>query len=139
MKKITIALLVALLVSMIAVAEEDDDTYWYGEYEIRGKLTTVYFFKTKKQFENCIKGIIKKEFGKYGELMIDSYKIYGNEWEKTSVEQIELFSSEILRKKLDNQYQYMMFKEYVFGIHMLNLFRKVGDNYYTCCPTLTFE
>lgn len=50
-KKIFVMVLLASLILPV-IAEEDGNSYWYREnVEMFGVLTTLYFFKTERQFE----------------------------------------------------------------------------------------
>ena len=62
MKKILMAL-VLFLCTFSLFAQETDNTYWYEEKDVGGRLLTYYFCKTDAQFDNTFKDIVKDKLG----------------------------------------------------------------------------
>lgn len=60
MKKILIGL-VLFLCTFSLFAQETDNTYWYKEIDVDGRLLTCYFCKTDAQFDNTFKSVVKEQ------------------------------------------------------------------------------
>ena len=62
MKRIIIGL-VLFLCTFSLFAQETDNTYWYKEVDLGGRLLTCYFCKTDAQFDNTFKDIVNEQLG----------------------------------------------------------------------------
>ena len=60
MKKILMGLIL-FLCTFSLFAQETDNTYWYNEVDVDGRLLTYYFCKTDTQFNNTFKDIVKEQ------------------------------------------------------------------------------
>ena len=63
MKKVLMGLVLSLLMTFGVFAQETDNTYWYKEIDVDGRLLTYYFCKTDAQFDNTFKDIVKDQLG----------------------------------------------------------------------------
>ena len=63
MKKVLTILLLSLIMTVGMFTEETDNTYWYKEIDVDGRLLTCYFCKTDAQFDNTFKHIVNEQLG----------------------------------------------------------------------------
>ena len=62
MKKILMGIVLSLCTFSL-FAQEADNTYWYNEADVDGRLLTYYFCKTDAQFDNTFKSVVKEQLG----------------------------------------------------------------------------
>ena len=61
MKKILMGIFLSLMMTFGLFTQETDNTYWYNEIDVDGRLLTYYFCKTDTQFDNTFKDIVKEQ------------------------------------------------------------------------------
>lgn len=132
MKKILTILLLSLMMTFGMFAQETDNTYWYKEIDVDGRLLTCYFCKTDAQFDNTFKDIVNEQLG-------ITYSFREPNW--SSIKD-SLVSGEYIKKNfpkfykfmtddnnivnLDN-YKYCWCIQNIDGIYLVNVAKRIND------------
>ena len=138
MKKLLMALVLSLMVVGI-FAQETDNTYWYREIDVNGKLITYYFFKTDAQFDNTFKDIVKDQLGivSYQEPNWNSIKS-----ELISIEYIKKNFPKLYKSIADNNivnwdnYKYCWCIQNIYGVYFINVGKRVNGTVYMSLSTM---
>lgn len=127
MKKIFLILIVSVFSLFSSFAQETDNTYWYGTYEIEGSLLDYQFYKTQTQFDNCFFQFIKNNslYKRKPDLLRDDYLAFG----KTFIKNENLHPS-LIRTMTKNEYLYSVttFNDGEKTYVIIN--KRVGDKFY---------
>ena len=132
MKKILMGLIL-FLCTFSLFAQEPDNTYWYKEIDVDGRLLTYYFCKTDAQFDNTFKYIVKDKLGivSYQEPNWNSIKN-----SLVSVEYIKKNFPKFYKGMLDDNivnldnYKYYWCIQNVDGMYLVNVAKRVNDIVY---------
>ena len=132
MKKILMGL-VLFLCTFSFFAQETDNTYWYKEIDVDGKLLTYYFCKTDAQFDNTFKDIVKDQLGivSYHEPNWNSIKS-----EFVSKEYIKKNFPKIYKSITDNNtinwdnYKYCWCIQNICGMYFINVTKRINGTVY---------
>ena len=138
MKKLLMALVLSLMVVGI-FAQETDNTYWYREIDVNGKLITYYFCKTDAQFDNTFKDIVKDQLGivSYQEPNWNSIKS-----ELISIEYIKKNFPKLYKSIADNNivnwdnYKYCWCIQNIYGMYFINVGKRVNGTVYMSLSTM---
>ena len=138
MKKLLMALVLSLMVVGI-FAQETDNTYWYREIDVNGKLITYYFCKTDAQFDNTFKDIVKDQLGivSYQEPNWNSIKS-----ELISIEYIKKNFPKLYKSIADNNivnwdnYKYCWCIQNICGVYFINVGKRVNGTVYMSLSTM---
>ena len=138
MKKLLMALVLSLMVVGI-FAQETDNTYWYREIDVNGKLITYYFCKTDAQFDNTFKDIVKDKLGivSYQEPNWNSIKD-----SLVSVEYIKNNYPKFYKSIADNNivnwdnYKYCWCIQNIYGMYFINVGKRVNGTVYMSLSTM---
>lgn len=133
MKKILMGIVLSLLMTVGLFTQETDNTYWYKEIDVDGKLITYYFCKTDAQFDNTFKDIVKDQLGivSYQEPNWNSIK---NEW--ISKEGIRKNFPKIYKSITDNNtinwdnYKYCWCIQNICGMYFINVGKRINGTVY---------
>lgn len=130
MKKILIGL-VLFLCTFSLFAQETDNTYWYKEIDVGGRLLTCYFCKTDAQFDNTFKDIVKDKLGivSYQEPNWNSIKdsLVSREYIKKNFPKFyKLMTDDNNIVNLDN-YKYCWCIQNVDGMYLVNVAKRIND------------
>ena len=131
MKKILMGLVLSLMMTFGMFAQETDNTYWYKEIDVDGKLITCYFCKTDAQFDNTFKDIVKDQLG-------ITYSFREPNWNYIKD---SLVSGEYIKKNFPKFYNYMSivnldnYKYYwciqnVDDMYLVNVAKRINDTVY---------
>ena len=138
MKKLLMGLVLGLMVVGI-FAQETDNTYWYREIDVNGKLITYYFCKTDAQFDNTFKDIVKDQLGivSYQEPNWNSIKS-----ELISIEYIKKNFPKLYKSIADNNivnwdnYKYCWCIQNIYGMYFINVGKRVNGTVYMSLSTM---
>ena len=145
MKKI-LMVLVLFLCTFSLFAQETDNTYWYREIDVNGKLITYYFCKTDAQFDNTFKDIVKDQLGivSYQEPNWNSIKS-----ELISIEYIKKNFPKLYKSIADNNivnwdnnivnwdnYKYCWCIQNIYGMYFINVGKRVNGTVYMSLSTM---
>ena len=132
MKKILMGLIL-FLCTFSLFAQEPDNTYWYKEIDVDGRLLTYYFCKTDAQFDNTFKYIVKDKLGivSYQE---SNWNLIKNSL--VSVEYIKKNCPKFYKGMLDDNlvnldnYKYYCCIQNVDAMYLVNVAKRVKDIVY---------
>ena len=131
MKKILV--LVLFLCTFSLFAQETDNTYWYKEIDVDGRLLTYYFCKTDAQFDNTFKDIVKDKLGivGYQEPNWNTIKnsLVSGEYIKKNFPKFYKFMADDNIVNLDN-YKYYWCIQNVDGMYLVNVAKRINDIVY---------
>ena len=133
MKKILMGLVLCLMIFGM-FAEETDNTYWYKEIDVDGRLLTYYFCKTDTQFDNTFKDIVNKQLG-------ITYSFREPNWNYikdslVSVEYIKKNFPKFYKGMSDDNivnwdnYKYFWCIQNVDGMHLINVITRINGTVY---------
>ena len=134
MKKIIMGL-VLFLCTFSLFAQETDNTYWYKEIDVDGRLLTYYFCKTDAQFDNTFKDIVNEQ-------LVIPYSFIEPNWNYIKD---SLVSGEYIKKNfpkfyesgiVDNNtinwdnYKYCWCIQNINDAYFINIAKRVNDTVY---------
>ena len=131
MKKILV--LILFLCTFSLFAQETDNTYWYKEIDVDGRLLTCYFCKTDAQFDNTFKDIVKDKLGivSYQEPNWNTIKdsLVSGEYIKKNFPKFYKNMADDNIVNLDN-YKYYWCIQNVDGMYLVNVAKRINDIVY---------
>ena len=133
MKKILMGIFLSLMMTFGLFTQETDNTYWYKEIDVDGKLITYYFCKTDAQFDNTFKDIVKEQLGivSYQEPNWNSIKS-----ELISREYIKKNFPKLYKSIADNNtinwdnYKYCWCIQNICGMYFINVAKRINGTVY---------
>ena len=129
MKKILMALVLSLCTFSL-FAQETDNTYWYEEIDVGGRL---YFCKTDAQFDNTFKDIVKDKLGivSYQEPNWNSIKdsLVSVEYIKNNYPKFYKSIADNNIVNLDN-YKYYWCIQNVDGMYLVSVAKRINGTVY---------
>lgn len=134
MKKILVFVL-SLMMTVGMFAQETDNTYWFREIDVDGRLLTYYFCKTDAQFDNTFKDIVNGQLGirySYQEPNWNSIKnsLVSEEYIKKNFPKCYKSIADNNIVNWDN-YKYYWCIQNISGTYFINVAKRVNDTVYT--------
>lgn len=134
MKKILMGIFLSLMMTFGLFTQETDNTYWYKEIDVDGKLITYYFCKTDAQFDNTFKDIVKDQLG----IIYSSREPNWNsiKSELISIEYIKKNFPKLYKSIADNNtinwdnYKYCWCIQNICGMYFINVGKRVNGTVY---------
>lgn len=133
MKKILMGLVLSLMMTFGMFAQETDNTYWYKEIDVYGKLITYYFCKTDTQFDNTFKDIVNEQLG-------ITYSFREPNWNyiKSGLVSIEYIKKNFPKLKCiaDNNtinwdnYKYCWCIQNIYGVSFIKVAKRINGTVY---------
>ena len=132
--------IILFLCTFSLFAQETDNTYWYKEIDVDGRLLTYYFCKTDAQFDNTFKDIVKEQLGITYSSREPNWNSIKSEF--VSKEYIKKNFPKIHKSIADNNtinwdnYKYCWCIQNICGMYFISVAKRINGTVYMSLSTM---